>query len=171
MRSRLLLIPVAIVASAPAHADTYLSVEQAQQLLFPGTPLSPVVIELSDQQFDAIREAAEVPVGPHIVRAWRTPAGGWFVLDHVSGRDDTVTYAVGIDARGVVTGIEILTCLPNYAGVRGPAWRHQFVGRKLGDVDDRQILAISGNSLSSWHIIEGVRRVLVTWDMLLRQRH
>jgi hypothetical protein len=37
MRGRFLLVPLASVAIvAPAHATVYLTVEQAQQILFPG---------------------------------------------------------------------------------------------------------------------------------------
>jgi hypothetical protein len=95
------------------------------------------------------------------VRAWKVSTGGWFILDQVMGRDDRVTYAIGLDQDGTVRGIEILVCVAGYDGIRRPGWRSQFVGKKSPNFND--IASISGATLSAMHIAEGVKRTLVTY--------
>jgi hypothetical protein len=95
--------------------------------------------------------------------------GGWFFLDQVFGRDDRITYAIGLDANGAVKGLEILVCESGYEGVRSPRWLGQFDGvtqstaAGLGE----RIANISGTTLSVNHITEGVRRVLATHSLYL----
>jgi FMN-binding domain len=172
MRSKLLLFPLAVVASlpAPAQAEVYLTVQQAQKLLFPHATFKQDFIPLSEEQYNNLRDTAQVTQWVREIKAWRVSTGGWFLVDQVVGRDDWVFYAVGLDTEGRVTGIEIMECLPQFDQVRDPAWRRQFVGLKRGMVSDDSVLTISGTTLSSEHIIAGVQRVLVTYDLLLKQR-
>ena len=63
MRSRFLLIPAyALVISAPAQATVYLSVEQAQGLMFPGASFTPDFLTLTPEQMKAIEKASDVNV-------------------------------------------------------------------------------------------------------------
>ena len=171
MRSQLLLIPLAAVASmpAPAEAEVYLTVEQAQKLLFPNATFTRDFIFLSQKQREAIQDLAKAPQWSNEVKAWRVSTGGWYVVDQVQGRDDMVFLSVGISPEGAVTGIEVMVCLEEYSGVRNPAWRRQFVGLKR-QFNQYKIRTISGTSLSSWNISAGVERILVIYDLLLRHR-
>ena len=95
---------------------------------------------------------------------------GYVVVDHVIGKHDFITYAVGISSGGVVRGVEILRYRESHGGdVRNERWRRQFVGRgrekplRFG-ID---IKNIAGATLSCRHVTEGVRRVLALsedWD-------
>lgn len=174
MHAKFFLVPtVAVLGTAqPALADsqTYLSVEQAQQLLFPNATFRPDFFDLSEAQYDAIRNTAQVTQWVRYIRAWRVSTGGWFVVDQVVGRDDLIRYAIGLSADGRVTGVEILTCLPRYDEIRNPAWRRQMVGARLGQFDPDSVRTISGTTLSSEHIAHGIKRVLVTYDLLLKNR-
>ena len=167
------LLPVAIAAICPvgAYAKVYLSVEQAQQTMF-GTAamtLSPVVLTGSQQ--DQLHDASSVSLKFDGHRVWKVAGGGWFVVDEVVGKHETITYAVGIDAAGKVKDIEILEYLESYGyEVADVAWRKQFVGKgadsplKLG----RDIENIGGATLSSKHITDGVKRVLTMYDLVLK---
>ena len=70
-------------------------------------------------------------------------------------------------------GVEILDYRETYGGeVRNANWRRQFVGKRPGSALrlDQDIKNISGATLSSRHVTDGVRRLLVTYQMLLAQR-
>jgi Na+-transporting NADH:ubiquinone oxidoreductase subunit C len=96
--------------------------------------------------------------------------GGWFIVDEVIGKHEFITYAVGLTNEGAVRGIEIMDYRESYGGqVRDPKWRAQFDGKtKAAPLQlDRDIKNISGATLSSRHITEGVRRVLALHDIAL----
>lgn len=174
MRSRFLLIPAAICAGAvagPAYGGAfYLNIEQAQQLLFPKASFEEAFHILTDEEIKAIQIDSEVSVTDRKVRLWKVSTGDSFYIDQVIGLNSDVTYAIGVNAKGVVTGIEILECWEHYDQVRHPLWRAQFKGKKRGDVlrmgGEDGIEKISGTTLSSVHITEGVRRILSTHGVL-----
>jgi hypothetical protein len=169
MRWQFLLVPTAVVASAPALAGAYyLTIEQAQNILFPGATFTPDFRTLTEQQMQTIVDTHHVRFQEMQIRVWRVSTGGWFVLDHVPGRDDEVIYAVALDANGGITGIEVLACLTEYSQIRRHEWLAQFFGRHAGELklnDDIKIA--SGATLSSRHITEGVVRVLATYAQVL----
>jgi hypothetical protein len=168
MRSRLLLIPAAICVSGPALGGAfYLNIEQAQALLFPKGTFTEDFRVLTDAQIKAIETDAEVSVTDRKVRMWHVSTGETFYIDQVIGLNSDVTYAIGISAKGIITGIEILECWEHYDQVRLPEWRAQFKGKRKGTVmDDGGIEKISGTTLSSVHITEGVERILATHAVL-----
>lgn len=168
MRVDLFWVPVAIVStlSAPAQAKIYMSIEGAQQAIFPGVTLTPRFTELDQNQYNAVVDESQSEPYGRKVRAWRSPAGDWFVLDQVRGKDDWITYAVGINARGIVVRIEILECLDEYDGITNPAWRAYFQGARHR-FSNSQVPIISGSTLSSEQIAAGVRRVLATVALVL----
>jgi hypothetical protein len=174
MRSRFLLIPAyALVAAAPAHATVYLSVEQAQALMFPGATLAPDFVTLTPEQMKAIEKDSGVNVLSPSLKAWRASTGGWFIADQVVGKHEFITFALAIDAQGAVKDVEILEYRETFGDqVRNAAWRAQFTGKthgaplKLGD----DIKNISGATLSSRHITDGVKRLLATHALVLVQR-
>ena len=110
MRSRFMLVPiVSVVASAPAFATTYLTVEQAQALMFPGVALSPDFRTLTGDQAKAIEKATGVNVLNRDLKAWRAAAGGgWFIVDQVVGKHEYITFALALDMDGAVKSVEIL---------------------------------------------------------------
>jgi hypothetical protein len=161
------------LAPAAAYAAVYLTAEQAQAALFPGASFTPDFVALSDAQADEIRRQSGERVMERQLKAWKVSAGGWFVLDQVIGKHEFITYAVGLDAQGAVKGIEILEYRESYGDqVRGAAWRAQFVGRKAGAPLrlGGEIKNISGATLSSKHVTDGVRRILATYAVALAPR-
>ena len=169
MRWQFLLVPAAVFASAPASAGAYyLNIEQAQNILFPGATFTPDFRTLTEQEMATIVNANHVSFHEMQIHVWRVSTGGWFFLDSVTGRDDDVVYAVGLDANGGVTGIEVLACWTEYSQIRRHEWLAQFYGRHAGEIrlnDDIKI--VSGATLSSRHITEGVIRILATYALVL----
>lgn len=169
------VLPVAVAAvAAPAAATVYLSIPAAQQALFPGARFVEHPLVLSDAQRKAIARAAGAPGYDKVQRVWevRSATGrvGWFIVDRVIGKHEFITYALALGADGAVRGLEILEYRETYGGeIRNPNWRRQFVGKRAGAQLqlDKDIKNISGATLSSRHVTDGVRRLLVTYQMLL----
>ncbi|NBN93285.1 MAG: FMN-binding protein [Betaproteobacteria bacterium] len=169
------IIPLAALAGAPvtvcAATKVFLSVEQAQQAMFPGQALKQSPVFLTEAQSDAMRSASSVRHPFRGDRVWQTSDGGWFVVDEVLGKHEMITYAVGINSDGRLRQIEVLEYRESYGyQVAEPIWRQQFVGKtaastlKLGE----DIKNISGATLSCKHLTDGVKRVMVMHQLALR---
>ena len=167
MRAALFLVPAALVAAAPASAAVYLKIEEAKALMFPRVKLQPRFLTLAPAEAAAIARMSGAVVHSPEIKAWRAPDGGWFIVDQVHGRDDWVTYAIALDRHGLVTRLEILECAADYDTVRLPEWRAQFLGASAST--DLAIQHISGSTLSSQHIAQGVKRLLATYELVLKQ--
>lgn len=171
MRSRFLLVPVAsVVVAIPAFAATYLTIEQAQALLFPGASLTEDFRTLNKEQIRAIETASGVNVLNRTLRAWRVSTGGWFIIDEVVGKHEFIPFALALDKDGAIRGIEILQYHEAYGDqIRLPAWRAQFVGKRPGArlKLDADITNISGATLSCRHVTDGVKRLLATYALVL----
>lgn len=167
MRFELLFLP-ALVVSAPALGEEYLSVAEAQALIFPNASFTPGDFVLTDAQMAALVKATGAPLMRRQVKAWQVSTGGWFFLDQLIIKGDRVVYAVGLDATGAIKGIEILACLQLYDGIRRPQWRAQFTGKSYDKVDAlNHISSISGSTLSTSQITQGVKRLLATHALFL----
>jgi Na+-translocating ferredoxin:NAD+ oxidoreductase RnfG subunit len=173
LESRISLIPLAaLVACAPAQALVYMSVEQAQQLMFQGQTLTAMPLLMSAADIAAIQRDSGVKVYPGSLRAWKAD-NGYFFVDAVIGKHDLITYAVALDADGKIRQTEILEYREAYGGeVRNARWRAQFTGRKHGDPVSigRDIQNISGATLSCEHVTDGIRRLLATYAIVIGGR-
>ena len=82
-----------------------------------------------------------------------------------------ITFAVGLTGSGAVKQIEIMEYRESYGGeVRDEKWRAQFIGKTSAAplLLDRDIRNISGATLSSRHVTEGVRRLLALYEIVLK---
>jgi len=175
----LLAIPVALVAPAlvatSAHAEDYLTVEQAQRVLFPNAKIFlESSVTLNDKQLDEIKDRASVRQRQSVQKAWRAEDGGklqgWFLTDEVIGKHEFITYAAAISPEGKVLGIEILSYRETHGGqVRTPEWRKNFVGKTVNDPFklNQDIPNISGATLSCRNLTDGVKRLLVIHQIAL----
>jgi hypothetical protein len=92
-------------------------------------------------------------------------SAGIFVADHVVGKHLYIDYAVSI-VGGHVHRVDILAYRESYGGeVRSPSWLAQFVGKTAGSPVKvgSDIRNISGATLSSIHVTEGVKRILTAY--------
>ena len=147
----LLAAPAAIMLIAPASATTYLTVEQAQKAIFP--------------------DATCAPTGQPGV--FRTSNGGYVIIDRVIGKHEYIKFALGINASGTIKQIEILEYSESYGyEVRDASWRAQFVGKSAASPLqlNTDIRNISGATLSSRHLTEGVKRIMTMYQSSLKGR-
>jgi Na+-translocating ferredoxin:NAD+ oxidoreductase RnfG subunit len=154
----------AATLAAPVPAAVYMTVEQAQQSMFPGASLKKIDFALTSEQRQSLRSRSGVYEPFNEDGVYAVDGGRYFFVDRVVGKHEQITYAVGVDDQGAVTQIEILEYRESYGyEVRNADWRAQFVG-KTTDSEiklNRTIANISGATLSCKHLTDGVRRVLM----------
>lgn len=162
-----------VMTSTPifANAKIYLSVEQAQKILFPNKTLikNPLIIT-SDLQ-ERMRKTSSIRHPFQGERIWKATDGSWLVIDEVVGKHEMITYAVALSPKGSILGIEILEYVESYGyEVANHEWRQQFVGKNASDPIklNQDIQNIGGATLSCKHITDGVKRVAVLFDLALR---
>jgi len=140
-------LPVAAITAvaSPAYAVIYMSLGAAQKAAFPSA----------------------TNFVDHDGRSWKAMAGdrllGLVVLDHVIGKHLFIDYMVAFDTTGRVTKVDILQYRESYGGeVRETGWLAQFVGKTSGSAlrVGSDIRNISGATLSSLHLTEGIKRLL-----------
>ena len=165
------LLPVPAVIAAD-----YLSVDAAQKAIFPDADaFQEVLLPQTPEQLQSLLGRAG-PQPPHgMIRVWGATRGGVLLghvfLDEVIGRQSLITYAVGIDTAGSLRNLEILSYRESHGSeVRNAAWRGQFDRRdSLDQLRFRtDIKNISGATLSSEHVTQGVRWLLALWQSALR---
>lgn len=168
----LVILGMAMV-SAPiiAQAKIYVSVEQAQKILFPNKALTKNPIIIADDLQEKMRSASSIRHPFQGERIWRATDGSWLIIDEVVGKHEMITYAVALSPSGSVLGIEILEYVESYGyEVVEPQWRKQFVGKTVNDPIklNQDIQNIGGATLSCKHITDGVKRITVLYDLALK---
>jgi Na+-translocating ferredoxin:NAD+ oxidoreductase RnfG subunit len=155
-----------------SYAKTFLTGYQAQQLIFPGKKFSKQDVILSKAQIKAIKFASKVRVHHSKLNAFKASDGSWFIIDQVYGKHEFIDFAIGITPSGSVKGLEVITYRETYGHqIRNPKWIAQLIGKKITDPVkiDKDVKNISGATLSAVHITDGTRRLLNTWDLVLKK--
>ena len=168
----LILTGVAL-ASTPlvAYSKIYVTTEQAQQLIFPGKKFTVMPMVITDDLQSKMKSASSVSEPLQGNRIYKAVDGSWLIVDEVVGKHEMITYAIGISPNGAVQGIEIMEYRESYGyEVADLSWRKQFYGKTAADPIklNKDIQNISGATLSSKHLTDGVKRVLVFYDLALK---
>ncbi|TAL97577.1 MAG: FMN-binding protein [Paraburkholderia sp.] len=153
-----------------------MSVEQAQHLSFPkATGFVEANIIFKPADIAAIERMSGQKVRTRGEQVWRAEQGGrllgFFFVDYVIGKHEVIDYSVALDATGKVKRVEILLYRESYGSeIANHDWLAQFNGKGASDslVPGHDITIISGATLSSRHVTEGIKRVLAIYDLLLR---
>ena len=174
------LPPAAVIltaAPAAAFAGEYLRVAEAQKLAFPeATQFVAANVIYRPEDIAAIEKLSGEKVLTKGEQVWRAEAGGrffgWFIIDYVIGKHLVIDYAVALEPDGRVRRVEILQYRESYGyEVANDDWLRQFVGKSGRDrlQVDADIRNISGATLSSRHVTEGIKRVLALYDVCLKK--
>jgi Na+-translocating ferredoxin:NAD+ oxidoreductase RnfG subunit len=172
------LVPATIIsaASVQCYAAQYMSLEQAQALIFPSAKeFIAAPVTLTPDQVARIERQSGVAVRFPQQQVWQARADGkllgWFIVDHVIGKHELITYAAGINPDGSLRQFQILEYREAYGSqIRYTNWRDQFVGKTAADKLelDTDIVNISGATMSCRHVTEGIKRLLVFYQVALR---
>lgn len=165
------LLPVPIVVAAD-----YLDIGAAQKAIYPqADAFQEIALQQSPAQLHAILAQAGAQPPHGTIRIWSASSQGKLLghvfVDEVIGRQSLITYALGIDADGSIGDLEIMSYRESHGSeVRNPGWRAQFAKRNsLDQLRFRtDIKNISGATLSSEHVTQGVRWLLALWQAALK---
>ncbi len=171
-------VPTAIVMSmAPAaYATRYMTVEEAQRLAFPAaTQFVEAHVIFRSSDVATIERLSGQKVRARGQQVWRAQADGrlfgFFIVDYVIGKHLLIDYSVALGPDGRVQGVEVLEYRESYGSeITSHTWLQQFVGKTGRDpiVIEKDIRNISGATLSSQHVTEGVKRILAFYETCLR---
>jgi len=169
---------IALATAGDVHAERYLSADEARKLAFPAAD---VVEELTVRFTPAESAAIEKKCGLKPRNAGNrcllarsgTNLLGVLVLDQVLGKHEMIDYAVAIAPDGKVLQVELLEYRESQGReVRSAKWRGQFKGKSPDSPLrlNKDIYNISGATISCRSVTEGVRRVLATFEVVLKPR-
>jgi hypothetical protein len=171
------LVPLAIYAVAPqCIAAKYMNVDQARSLIFPfADEYVARPLQLTPEQMQEIDRLSGVAGRGAQPQVWQAMAKGkmigWFFVDQVIGKHELITYALGLNNDGSIRQLQILEYLEVYGSqVRYPNWRDQFAGKTVKNPlrIENDIENITGATLSSRHLTDGIRRLLFLHQSVLR---
>jgi Na+-translocating ferredoxin:NAD+ oxidoreductase RnfG subunit len=147
-------------------AKQYLSVDEVKQVMFSGEVFTKIDIDIPELIKEKMRKESGVRHGYQQKHFWKSTQGSWLLIDEVVGKHEMITYAVGINNKGQIQGVEILEYNESYGEqIREKKWLEQFKGR--GAIEqlrfNQEIKNITGATLSSKHVTNGVKRLMVLY--------
>lgn len=165
------------VGTPAARATDYYTVSEVQRLLFPqATGFEDSSLTFTNEQRTAIKRQAKTRQRGKTQQVWRALRNGellgWVFLDDVIGKHEFITYALAVSPGGTVNGLEVISYRETHGDeVREAGWRGQFTNKSLSDELKlgKDIDNISGATLSCRNLTDGVRRLLVQWQLFLRE--
>jgi Na+-translocating ferredoxin:NAD+ oxidoreductase RnfG subunit len=171
---KLLLALLFCLPALCGQAERFLTVEEALRVCFPKEErFEALTLQLRPEELKAIERETKQKLKKNEFKTWLALPHGVLMVDQVIGKHDFIDYAVAISTNGSVLQVEILEYREHYGGqVRQPKWREQFHGKtardrlKLGS----DVYNITGATLSCRHVTEGVKKLLVTFELVVRPR-
>lgn len=150
-----------------AFATQYLTLEEAQHLIFPDAsnfksqPLQLTIEQM--RQIEKIAGTSTRSVSWRVVYAYKgDQLLGYLVFDEVIGKFELISYIVGFHADTSIKQVEIMSYRESHGfEIRNINWRKQFIGKMAptGLSIGEGIANISGATLSCTHVTDGVRRL------------
>jgi Na+-translocating ferredoxin:NAD+ oxidoreductase RnfG subunit len=157
-----------ILGPRSGYAINYLTREEALQKLIPHADgFKEEVISLSPSQREEVQKllgnrVKEIEFTFWVAQKSGTPVGYAALLD-VIGKEQPITFMVGVGSEGTVLGVEVLTYRESQGSeIRSSGFMNQFVDKTL-DAPlkvGRDIHSISGATLSSRSTAYAVKKAL-----------
>ena len=168
---------VALLSAGSAFATQYLNAEEAQRVMYAeATQFKPVPLSLNTEQMRQVEALSGLParsVQWRVSSAWQgDKLLGYIVQDEVIGKYELISYAVAVLPDATVKQIEIMAYRESHGfEIRNAAWRKQFVGKsaQAGLAVGDGIANISGATLSTTHVTDGVRRIAAVIQVALKK--
>jgi len=154
------------------HEEVFMNEEEAVKITLPTSErIRKVVIRLSQEKKDHIEqrigwkfpeESFELYIGET-----DNKIDGYAMVHNTIGKHKHMTYMVGVDAQGVCSNVELLVFREARGSeVRRKRFNAQYEGKTVSDPIriNRDIINITGATMSVRSISAGVKRVLVLVD-------
>ena len=154
------------------HAEVFLTEEEAIKLMFPDSQrIRAETIRLTPEKKSLVEErigwkfpeeSFEVYIGET-----GTKTDGYALVQNTIGKHKPMTYMVGVDGRGRISNIELLVFREARGSeVRQKRFNAQYEGKTVLDPVriNRDIINISGATMSVRSMSAGIKRVLVLID-------
>ena len=154
------------------HAEIFMTEEEAVKIMFPKSErIRKTVIRLSQEKKDAIEQRIgwKFPEESFDVHIGETGSkiDGYAMVHNTIGKHKHMTYMVGVDTRGACTDVELLVFRESRGSDVGKKrFNAQYEGKTVSDPIriNKDIINISGATMSVRSISAGVKRVLVLVD-------
>ena len=169
----------AILSTIPAHAVSYLSVDEAKKVCFSNANhFEKAHVIFSKEEIAAIEKITEQSNQTRGQRIWKAYQDqtflGYFIIDQVIGKHELIDYVIALDPEGNVKQVEILNYRESYGyEVRSKHWRDQFVGKNCQSELELHgdIVNIGGATLSCRNVTRGVKKVLAVYETILKEKN
>ena len=158
-----------------ASAKSYQTQQQAIAAAFPSLQAERKTLFLNKEQTERIEKLARTNVGSRVVSYYvsRSTSGvsGVAFFDRQIVRDMPVTFMVAVKASGEVDRVEILAFDEPEDYLPPLRWLQLYRARRLNDdlMIGRSIPHITGASLTSQAMNDGVRRALATFEIGVKE--
>ena len=169
----LLLIVVAFIVSDNATSQVYLTKEETLKLYFPQSSIERKTLFLTDEQLQKIQSIAKAKLDSKILTYYVANGakgidGYAFFETHIV-RTMPETFIAVLDQNGIIRAVEILAFYEPEDYLPSKRWLALFGQKNLNDNlwVKRGIPNISGATLSTHAITEGVRRILATFSIAI----
>jgi hypothetical protein len=154
------------------HAEVFMTEEDAVKIMFPKSErIRKVVIRLSQEKKNAIEQRIgwKFPEESFEVHIGETgdKIDGYAMVHNTIGKHKHMTYMVGVDSSGACTDVELLVFREAKGSEVGrKRFNAQYEGKTVSDPIriNKDIINISGATMSVRSISAGVKRVLVLID-------
>ena len=154
------------------HAEVYLTEDEALKLMFPKSErIRKDLIRLTSEKKAQIEERIGWKFPEEFFEVYIGETGaqvdGYALIQNTIGKHKHMTYMVGIDNTGACTNVELLVFREAKGSeVRTKRFNVQYEGKTVHDPVriNKDIINISGATMSVRSISAGVKRVLVLVD-------
>ena len=154
------------------HAEVYLTEDEALKLMFPKSErIRKDLIRLTSEKKTQIEERIGWKFPEEFFEVYIGETGaqidGYALIQNTIGKHKHMTYMVGVDNTGACTNVELLVYREAKGSeVRTKRFNVQYEGKTTSDPIriNKDIINISGATMSVRSISAGVKRVLVLVD-------
>ena len=174
MRGVILLIAM-VAAVSTLHGETHLTEAEAVKIALPNAAsVSTEVKQLSPEQRAALQHKSRLPFSEPQYKFFvgrdkkDGKAVGYAVIMNEIGKEEFITFIVGVNTKGEVGEVAILEYRETRGWeVRDKRFMHQFHGKKSTDSIqvDRDITNSTGATLSAHAIARGVKKALLLTEI------
>ncbi len=164
-----------VLVPATSSSQVFMTKDEALAGFFPGRSIERKTLFLSEGQKEAIqsraKSAVESRIVPYYVASGDKGVEGYTFLETNTVRTMPETFMVVIRPDSTVAGVEILAFHepPDY--LPGARWLSSFIGHRLSDDlwVKRDIPNITGATLSSQAITQGVRKAIAIFELVVEK--